>query len=126
PNPEGDALDRVRTPAIARPSLRASRVPATIDTIVLKALSPERDQRYRDCEELRAALAGWLAKEAPTLDNARVAAFLRDLFEDEIERERKRREMLVEDARRRVDEPVPVTPAPSTRSEAGPGPGQAS
>src|SRR5205814_6801205 len=89
PTTDGDALEKVRAPVIPRPSLRASRVTTELDAIVLKALAPDRAQRYRDGEEMRAALDGWLAREAltrnrPTIDNAHVASFLRELFDDEI------------------------------------------
>ena len=105
PNGDGDALERVRNPQIQRPSQKASRVPVALDAIVMRALDPSRDDRYADGEEMRAALAGWLAKEAPTIDNARVSAFLRELFDNEIERERRRREALIDEARKILADP---------------------
>jgi serine/threonine protein kinase len=119
PNTDGDALARVRSPQIMPPSSRASRVSAWLDGIVMKALAVERDERYPDAESFRAALAGFLAKEAPTTDTARVAGFLRDLFGDEIERDRVRREALIEEGRKAVA-------ARTAQSKSAPSPRRAS
>ncbi len=99
PSSEGEVLPRVRDPKVQPPSTKAGRVTPKLDAIVMRSLNPERGDRYGDCEEFRAALAEYLATEAPTTDAARVSAFLRELFGDEIEVDRKRRDQLVEAAR---------------------------
>ncbi|MSP61415.1 MAG: serine/threonine protein kinase [Myxococcales bacterium] len=100
PSGDGDALERARNPRVAPPSSRASRVGRALDTIVMRALAPDRDDRFADCETFRAALAEHLAREAPATDAARVAAFLRELFDEEIEADRTRRDRLVAGTRR--------------------------
>jgi serine/threonine protein kinase len=96
PQAEENLIERVRAPSIDPPSKLTARVPADLEAIVLKALAPDRNERYTDCEALRVALAGWLAKNAPTIDNERIAAFLRQLFADEIDDERQKRRALLD------------------------------
>jgi serine/threonine-protein kinase len=89
-------IERVRDPVIESPSTYAQRVPPSLDAIVMKALARDRTLRFADCEAFRAALAGFLAQTAPTTDNARVIAFLQQLFGDEIDDERQARQQLLD------------------------------
>jgi serine/threonine protein kinase len=90
-----DLLARAKNPEVMRPSKRAPRVPAELDEICLKALAANKDDRYKDCDEMRMALQNWLAQNAPTTDGTRMAAFLQELFAEDIVRERaERAEML--------------------------------
>jgi serine/threonine protein kinase len=86
-----DLLARAKNPEVMRPSKRAPRVPADLDEICLKALAPERPDRYADCDEMRMALQTWLAHNAPTTDGTRMSAFLQELFAEDIVRERAER-----------------------------------
>jgi serine/threonine protein kinase len=97
-----DLLARAKNPEPMRPSKRAPRVPTELDEICLKALAPSRDDRYRDCDAMRMALQGWLAQNAPTTDGTRMAAFLLELFSDDIQRERAERDELLARVRRRA------------------------
>jgi serine/threonine protein kinase len=63
----------------------------------MKALAKDKTLRFSDCEAFRTALAGFLAQTAPTTDTARVATFLNQLFEEEIEDDRRTRGRLVEE-----------------------------
>jgi serine/threonine protein kinase/Flp pilus assembly protein TadD len=90
-----DVLNVTRNPNIDQPSKRTSRVPPALDAIVLRALAVDPAARYQTAEEMRAALAEFLATEAPATDAARMASFLRDLFGEEIERERSDRDEAV-------------------------------
>jgi serine/threonine protein kinase len=90
-----DLLARTKNPDPVRPSKRASRVPVELDEICLKALAPSRDDRYADCDAMRMALQTWLAQNAPTTDGTRMASFLQELFTEDIQRDRaKRNDML--------------------------------
>jgi serine/threonine protein kinase len=105
--PPGDAqpqdlLARAKDPRPDPPSRRAPRVPGKLDDIVLKALAASREERYRNGEEMRAALAGWLAQEAPATDSARLEKFVTGLFAEDMQRERAEREALVEKTRDRI------------------------
>jgi serine/threonine protein kinase len=97
-----DLLARARNPEVLRPSRKAPRVPAELDDIVVRALAAEKDQRYATCDEMRQALQGWLAVNAPTTDATRMSDFLRDLFADDISSERTEREAMLSNVRRRA------------------------
>src|SRR5882757_459710 len=71
-----DLLARAKNPEPMRPSKRAPRVPAELDA-------------------MRMALQGWLAQNAPTTDGTRMAAFLQELFAEDIARERVERNELL-------------------------------
>jgi serine/threonine protein kinase len=96
PQSEQNLIARVRDPRIEPPSQHAQRVSPALDVVVMRALERDRQARYADCEAFRAALSEHLAQTAPTTDNARVAAFLEQLFDDEIERERAARRGLID------------------------------
>jgi serine/threonine protein kinase len=98
PQSEPNLIERVRAPTIEPPSSYATRVPPALDAVVMKALARDKTLRFESCEAFRAGLAGFLAQTSPTTDTARVAAFLAQLFDDEIESERAARQRLLEDA----------------------------
>ena len=116
PQAEPNLIERVRAPSLQPPSAMAQRVPAELDQIVMRALCMDLEGRYRDCEEFRAALAEYLARTSPTLDNARISEFLRQLFGEEIDADRVARQDLVEAARsghRTLTAGAAVPPAPT-------------
>jgi serine/threonine-protein kinase len=71
-----------------RPSERDKDL-ADLDEIVLRAVSPEAPKRYANAEELRDALQLAIARRSPTLTPDRLGAYVRELFADEAEEERK-------------------------------------
>ena len=102
PQSEPNLIERVRDPLapIEPPSTFAPRVAPALDAIVTKALAKDKTLRFADCEALRVALAGFLAQTAPATDSSRVAGFLAQLFEGEIEDDRAARNKLLEEAGR--------------------------
>src|SRR5262249_27535128 len=76
--------------------------PHELDDICLKALAADRSQRYADCDEMRMALQTWLAHNAPTTDGTRMAAFLQELFAEDILRERAERTAMIARVRTRA------------------------
>jgi serine/threonine protein kinase len=125
--PSGDGnpaelVARARDPRPEAPSRRAPRVPPALDDLVLKALTTDRGGRYQTAEEMRAALAGWMAKEAPATDAARMEKFIHGLFAEDISRERAEREVMVVRAREKLktippgsrDQPPRSTPRAQT------------
>jgi serine/threonine protein kinase len=90
-----DALARLRNPQIVLPSHVTPRVPPELDRIVMRALAVEPARRYQTGEELRADLAAFLAATTPETDAARLQSFLRPLFHDIAETERRERELLM-------------------------------
>ncbi|MBA3452778.1 MAG: protein kinase [Deltaproteobacteria bacterium] len=97
-----DLLSRAKNPEVMRPSKRAPRVPVELDEICVRALASKREDRYKDCDEMRMALQTWLAQNAPTTDGTRMATFLQELFLDDIDRERKERHDLLARVRTRA------------------------
>jgi serine/threonine protein kinase len=99
-----ELIDRVRNPHIDPPSLRAPRVPAMLDKIVLKALAKSTDERYTTGEQFRADLTAFLAsnRDYVATDSERVKAFMADLFDEDIERERRQRQDQLETVHERL------------------------
>ena len=97
-----DLLARAKNPEPMRPSKRAPRVPAELDEICLRALAASKDDRYRDCDEMRQALQAWLAQNAPTTDGTRMSSFLQELFAEDIVRERGERTEMINRVRSRA------------------------
>ncbi|HET9987163.1 MAG TPA: protein kinase, partial [Kofleriaceae bacterium] len=97
-----DLLSRAKNPEPPRPSKRAPRVPVELDEICLRALASKKEDRYRDCDEMREALQGWLAKNAPTTDGTRMSTFLQELFSEDIGRERAERQEMISRVRTRA------------------------
>src|SRR6476469_349710 len=98
-NTSEEILRRVRNPDLVPPSRRASRVPAELDRIALKALAPDLKNRYARCEELRSDLAAFLAQNHPGTDTARVARFLGELYAEDMAAEQAERDELIAKAR---------------------------
>src|SRR5215831_13234449 len=112
PQVEGQPTDlatRAKDPHPDPPSRRAPRVPPLLDEIVVRALASDRDLRYQNGEEMRAALAGWLAREAPATDAARMEKFVTGLFAEDMARERAERGTLVVKARDRLRTKPPLS-----------------
>jgi serine/threonine protein kinase len=97
-----DLLSRAKNPEPMRPSKRAPRVPVELDEICLKALGAAKSDRYADCDQMRTALQGWLAINAPTTDGTRMSTFLQELFADDIVRERAERVEMMSRVRTRA------------------------
>jgi serine/threonine protein kinase len=103
-----DLIERARNPRVPAPSSHASRVPTRLDEICIKGLSARKEDRYASGDELREALTAFLASEYPRTDASRLESFLGKLFAEDIQRERKEREELLEKFRN------PVQTMPST------------
>ena len=101
-----ELIERVRNPVIDPPSVRAPRVPASLDQIVLRALARNPDERYLTGEQFRAELTAFLAsnRDYVATDAERVRAFMKDLFDEDIERERRQRDELLETVHEKLQE----------------------
>jgi serine/threonine protein kinase len=106
-----DALARARDPQVAPPSTITGRVPPELDRIVMRALAPEREDRYPNAEVLRADLAAFLAETAPKTDSERLAGFMRPLFADDAREERREREQMTVAARAMLSGGIGAPPA---------------
>jgi glutathione S-transferase len=52
--------------------------------ICLSALATDKQDRHADCNEMAMALQAWLARNAPTIGDTRMASFIQELFADDI------------------------------------------
>ncbi|HXU05658.1 MAG TPA: serine/threonine-protein kinase [Polyangia bacterium] len=94
-----DAIQRARDPHAPAPSTLTARVPPELDRIVMKALAPEREDRYPDGEAMRADLAAFLAATSPKTDAATLLEFLRPMYAEEMAADRRERQALIEEAK---------------------------
>ncbi len=72
-----------------------SRVPEALETICLRCLAQDRDQRYATCGELRQALEAHLASSGRPLGPAQLAQFMKILFPAESDPVRQRINQLI-------------------------------
>jgi serine/threonine protein kinase len=117
---DDDLLERVRKPQVVGPSQRAARVPPELDAICARALAPIATARYQSGEEMRLDLAAFLARKAPATDEAEVARFLRELFGEDIAKERAERQTVLLEARTMLANPGEKTPQPVNTPETAP------
>jgi serine/threonine protein kinase len=89
------SLALVRNPRPDPPSTRAPWITPDLDTVVMRALAPERRNRYGSAEEFRRGLSEVMARVAPRADSDRVAEFLRGLYLEVIAEERAERDRLI-------------------------------
>jgi len=91
-NDNGQTLHAVRTCEIPPPSNYNPRVPAALDTIVLRALQRDKRGRYQRAAELQMALEEFLLPDTADRISPRLAKFMHSRFGEEIRRERERLE----------------------------------
>lgn len=72
-------LEQVRNPEVAPPSERRDEVGTEIDRIVLKALQPDREQRYQSARDLQRDIEKVMRSKGFAPDTAAVARFINDL-----------------------------------------------
>ncbi len=97
-----DLLSRAKNPEPPRPSKRAPRVPVELDEICVRSLAANKEDRYKDCDEMREALQTWLSANAPSTDGTRMSKFLQELFSEDILRERAERTEMISRVRTRA------------------------
>ena len=69
---------------IPRPSRFREDCPASIEEIVMTALSRDRNKRFRDCEEMANTLEDALTKESISHSQGRLSQYMRRLFADQL------------------------------------------
>jgi serine/threonine-protein kinase len=75
---------------IYRPSYFKADVPEQIEAILMRALEKDRDQRYQSAWEMQYDLDKFLAGNEFTPSNQHLATFMKQLFADEMEDEKRR------------------------------------
>ncbi len=92
---------------IYAPSYFKADVPEGVERILMKALSKDREKRYQTAWEMQYDLDQFLAEYEFTPSNIHLANFLKQLFSDELEAERRR--LLTEGAPLPVEEEEPFS-----------------
>ncbi len=82
---ETDTLQAVVGAEIHPPSMLVRAVPKSLDAVVLKALSREVPERYQSAAAFQNAIESWLTKQRLPATNAHLAAFMKQLFPDDVE-----------------------------------------
>ncbi|HEX6837961.1 MAG TPA: serine/threonine-protein kinase, partial [Polyangia bacterium] len=78
---ENDALERVRQARF--PSVRTllPSVPQGLEAVGMRAMAPERGERYQSCDKMREDLESFARRESYTLSPSDFGQFVRDLME---------------------------------------------
>jgi serine/threonine protein kinase len=125
---EGEAADALAITAPqpgGPPSAYARELPASVDALVLRALSPRPEERFATAEELRQALSRELARLAPDLpdlDGGCVAALLREILGEELQQQRAEEQWQLESARALWSRGRPPSGEPATARASWPRP----
>ena len=114
-------LEKIKAVDIDPPSARNPNVSARLDELVMKALSQDPTDRFKDAKEMQAALAQYLYPATPSITADQLSVFMQELFREDISAERQR---LQEGTRiaTTLNEQVPELD-PSEDWSAGPGSG---
>lgn len=78
------------TTHVKPPSLYNPKIPKELDTIVLKCLHNDRDQRYQSSDEMQRALHKFLYQFYADFNPTDLAQYAKDLFKNEIVEDRKK------------------------------------
>lgn len=76
-------LNLMRNAEVTPPTQLNSRVPKSLEAIVLQALSKDRDARPKTSAELERQLGDWARAESAIATKSELAAFMQDLFREE-------------------------------------------
>jgi eukaryotic-like serine/threonine-protein kinase len=117
------AMSLVRHPRAQPPSSKAPWITPNLDALLMRALAPNRDERFQTAEEMRKALSDIIAQISPRADAERTADFLKGLYAEFMKEERAERDrLLAESAALLAPPPVRVSnrmPVPLSLLESG-------
>ena len=92
------------------PSYFLEEIPEGIEPILMKALAKDREQRYQSARDMQFDIQNWLHTIADfTPTNTHLANFMRQIFADEIERERTALAAAAKERKRATPPPIPET-----------------
>ncbi len=81
-------LKQIQACKVAPPSSINPNVPKELDEIVLKALSKDRNNRYKDMDQLNRALVKFLYANYPDFNSTDLSYFAKELFKEEIQKDK--------------------------------------
>ena len=85
-------LERVRNAEVPPPRMHNEAIPEVLESIMLKALARDREERYQWASELHDELQQFLIVDNSIFNAKRLAALVREQYVEEIEQERVRME----------------------------------
>ncbi|MGB1013822.1 MAG: serine/threonine-protein kinase, partial [Nannocystaceae bacterium] len=83
-----DVLEAIATKPAPPPSSVDPEYPKGLEAVIMRALAPNPDDRYPTAEALQVALEDFASEQRISLSSAKFAAYMRDLFGEQIESER--------------------------------------
>ena len=89
------AMSLVRHPRAMPASSKAPWITPNLDALLMRALAPNREDRFQSAEEMRKALSDVIAQLTPRADAERTADFLRALYAEVAKEERAERDRLL-------------------------------
>lgn len=116
-NSDFELLEKVRSVDVQRPREANPNVPEGVDAIVMKALAADRDERYLHASELSQDIQRYLLNAGRPPSRHELAAFLREQFTVEYDKERLRLESY-----RDIKPPPPKAKEPQPQAPQGPPP----
>ncbi len=81
---EYDTLDMIARGRLRRPSTHVPEYPPALETIVLRMLAREPDERYQSADDVLADLERFISDQGVLVSERVVAKYMRELFADEI------------------------------------------
>jgi len=108
---EFSMLEKVRNAEVEFPTEVFEKVPKRLFHIIKKALEKRPEDRYQSAHEMRVDLEDYLRATQETLSEKMLSNYLRRLFREEMEEERK---IFTESQERQIEQPIPVEPVPKT------------
>lgn len=83
-----DVLETIATKPAPLPSSVDPEYPKGLEAVIMRALAHNPDDRYPTAEALQVALEDFASEQRISLSSAKFAAYMRDLFGEQIESER--------------------------------------
>jgi serine/threonine protein kinase len=84
-------LEMVREAKATPPSLFNPEIEEALDTIVMKALAKDVNERYQSAAEMQEDLQRYLYSSSPVYSRKELAQFMKNVFYEEIQRDKERR-----------------------------------
>lgn len=97
---EIDTLKKVGLASFPPPSAISDEIPEELETIIMRALEREPEDRWQTAGEMHDALDAYVMRENPTYSPRKLAAWMHEHFEQDIEREQERLRRLLDASNR--------------------------
>ena len=104
---EFSMLEKVRNAEVEFPLEIFEKIPKRLSYIIKKTLEKDPANRYQSAHEMHIDLENYLLTTKETLSEKMISDYLKDLFREEIEEERK---ILVEGGEALVEKTIPIEP----------------